>query len=142
MPRTYGIEEYKARAAARNMTFLGPLPDKATLPTFWKCNICGTIHEKAYSTLGARERACTCDLALQADAYIQLGTDLGIVWVAGQLLPPNTKMPTKWFAPKTGNTFTASYSDVKWRITNAIKEQIGLPVRGRGGAKGPRRVKA
>lgn len=141
MPRTYGIEEYQAKAAEKNMKFLGPLPEKATLPTKWQCLNCGTIHTKTFSTLGARERACTCATALQREAYTQLAADLGIVWVADQLLPPNTKVPTRWYAPKTKQEFSASYSDVKWRITNAIKEKIGLPVRGRGGAKGPRRAK-
>ncbi len=137
MPRTYGLKEYQDMAAKRDMEFLGPLPGFVKSVTRWRCLHCGTVHEKTYRALSLRERGCTCKLALQDDAYLQLATDHDLVWQPKGYSPANSKAPTTWKSIKTGLEFEASYSDIKWKRPNWLKVTMGLPISSRGG----RRVK-
>lgn len=129
MPHSYSRTQYEAKGEEVGLLFISPVvPDFVTTRTAWQCKRCGAIYNKSYRALCLRPNGCICSKALADNAYDDLAKDFGIAWTPGEWLPTNTKTLTTWTL-KDGSELRASYSDLKWRLTNDLKLRLGLPIK-------------
>lgn len=106
--RPYKIySEYVALGEKLNLTYLGmksngsvkESPRSVRTPSFWKCNLCGTVMKKAYRSVDAaihfNRPGCMCQSKSNDESvYIQAGKIIGWTFVGPK--PRTNKQPTNW----------------------------------------------
>lgn len=99
--------EYVALGIRANLTYQGmksngsvkESPRSVRVPSFWKCDFCGTVMKKAYRSVEAGLKAgrpgCACrSKSNDESVYIQAGKIIGWTFVGPK--PRTNKQPTKW----------------------------------------------
>lgn len=134
------LEDYLALAKELDLEFIGKLkpgfvagevPDDITQPAKWLCLRCGREPKHSFTHLKHGYSACRCrdPKSLAKQDFFNVANEWGIVWVEEKFVPQTSKQVTNWRNPITGEIFSASYRDLKYRTPSELKRF--LPERNR-----------
>lgn len=104
--------EYVLRGKHHQMTLLGDAPQRATMPTLWRCDVCGRELEKSVNAIMWHSPCiCRTPLTLKPNDYSELANRLGIQWQ--NEYPHNNKVKVSWIGVH-GESFKASYTELAY----------------------------
>lgn len=105
-------DEYEKRGKKHHMTLIGDVPSRISMPTHWRCDICGReLYKSLVATQYHSPCICRTPLTLKPDDYSALASRLGITWC--NEYPVSNKVKINWIG-RDGQPFVASYSELAY----------------------------